>query len=212
MRVTGWILVVMGVVGAIACVWGVFYVHDTRHEVQDSVERVGTRAMELLDVVDGKMQALPGQLNELMASDRPQPVLDKLRTFEDGLQDASEMLTSIVSLMEAAAALRPGSERPHHMRAVALSNNATQLAGMSAEVREQIENAETWTLKFQVFEELVERMRNEVHQAGKETQRWEIKIVDTLDVISVAVIVFLLWMALGQIALAIYGKRKASEA
>ena len=74
--------------GAIACIVGVVYTNRARTELNASAERVADRALELLTVVDGKLEVLPGQLTELANSDRPQPVLDKLRAFEDGLQDA----------------------------------------------------------------------------------------------------------------------------
>ncbi len=212
MRVTGWILVVMGVVGAALCVYGVVSTHRAKAQLTDAATEVAARASELLDVVDGKLEVLPAQLSELTKSDRPEPVLDKLRVVEDGLQDASDVLNSVVALMNATAALRPGAEGGSEQRFPELAALATRLAALSAEVRSQLEDTQTWTLRFAVFTEAVAGVREEVDSTRAEARELKTDALDTLNTIAIAAIVFLLWMALGQIALAWFGRRKAREA
>jgi len=211
MRVMRWILLGLGLAGAVACGVGVVVTKRAKDDIAESTSTLATRARGLLDAVDAKLDGLPERLNRLAKSREPGPVIDELRQVESRLQSARESSATVRSMLQAAIALKQGETRALEDRFPKLAGIGAGLADLAEKVRAQIANVETWTLRFAVLTAGVEKVRANVDQTRQETERLEADALGVLDTIALIVIGFLVWMGLGQVALAFVGRRRAAQ-
>jgi hypothetical protein len=210
MRALGWMVIVLGALGVAACGYSLYMTHTVRDDLSRSTRAVAGKARGLLDTVDKNLKALPAQLNELRETDRPRPVLDKVRHLEEILASASETMTAVLTLLEAATSLRQGASTDIEQEFPRLASIATTLADLVERFRAQIQNTETWTLRFVVLSKAMDTLRDDVGETRDRTEKLESSAIDTLDTLWLYAVLFLIWMAAGQVGLIVLGRRRAA--
>ncbi len=203
----GWLLVVGGVLGLLACVTGMITATQTRSDVEVTIRELSREAREVLDTVDAKLDRLPGWLNKLTASEKPGPVVSELIRLESGLMSAGELVDSVLGMLDAARHLQHKGEGTVDERFPTLTKLSGSLAELATEVRAQIDNVETWTLRFAVIRTAVDRLQEDVRTMQNEVLLMAKSAGISVGIVGLIVNVFLAWMGAGQLALVLAGQR-----
>ena len=208
MKTMGWTLAALGLLGALACLYGIVASNQATGRAQEAAASLGTEARALLDLVDGKLAGLPAQVTELVERKEEGELERRLGALEDALGDAHETGGTILSLLEVASRLRGrGAVADEFPNVVALHGGLGEAHRI---VREQRADMATWTLRAVALNGLIETAREEVAATRAQTERIETRTVDLLGTLALLASVFLVWMGVGQVALALLGRAKAT--
>lgn len=207
MRATGWILVVLGIVGATICVYGIVIANQATDRAQAATGSLATEARGLLDAVDAKLVDMPAQVTRLVERKDEGDIGRQLGRLEEALAGAHETGATILSLLQVASRLRGGGAVDDEFpKVVALHAALGTAHGL---VRDQRADIKTWTLRAAVVNKTLEQVRADIAETRTATERIEERTVSKLGVIALGSSIFLIWMAGGQLAMALVGRRRA---
>ncbi len=207
MRAVAWGMVVLGLVGAVACAYGLVVTNQTTDRAQEAAGSLGAQARALIDAVDGKLVDVPGRVTQLVERKDEGEVARQLGRLEETLASTYETGTTILSLLRVASRLRGGQTvEDEFPKVVALHATLGAAHGM---VRDQRADVKTWTLRAVALNRLLDGVRSDLEATRAQTERIETRTVDTLGTLALWTSIFLVWMGAGQIALAALGRRRA---
>ena len=213
MRALGWIWIVLGLAGVVACVVAVVAVRDVGGNLARGATALGAQARSLLATVDERLAAVPARVRALTdrrgedgdADGVGDGIAQELARLEEALAATHAMATRAVRLLEVATVMRGDEDvSTRFPRVVAVTDG---LAGARDAVAVQRADLDAWTLRAAWLQGIVDGVRADLAATRTRTESVERDVLDGLGAIILLASVFLAWMALGQIALALLGRR-----
>lgn len=206
MRMTGWIFVALGLLGAALCVYGTVATYQVREDLQASTKTLATEARDLLDAVDRRLVDLPEKVTVLIERRDEGVLAERLGQVEGSLASAHEIAQSALSLLEVAVALR-GEGRSVEAEFPAAVSLTEALRDLQALIGAQRADLSTWTLRAALLHQMIASVRTDLAASRAATVRIEERTISKLATAAWLFTLFLLWMGLGQLALAAAGRR-----
>ncbi|MDJ0976650.1 MAG: hypothetical protein QNJ98_19495 [Planctomycetota bacterium] len=208
MRIMGWVMIVFGLVGVVTCAYGIVLTNRTADRAEAATASLAKEARGLLDRVDRQLVDVPGRVTRLVQRKDEGTIGRELGRLEEALAASHETGSTILSLLRVAARLRgDATVNEEFPNAVALHGALGTAHGL---VRDQRADMRTWTLRAAAVNRAIETARREIAEAREATQRVETGTIDTLALVALLGSLFLVWMGVGQLALALLGRGKAS--
>ena len=208
MRIMGWVMIVLGIVGVATCGYGIVLANQTADRAQAATVALATEARGLMDLVDRKLVDMPERVTRLVERKDEGDIGRELGRLEEALEASYETGSTILSLLQVASRMRGGSTVDDEFpKVVALHEALGTAHGL---VRDQRADMKTWTLRAAVVNKAIRDVRTDIAETRQATIDVEARTIDKLSLVALLGSVFLIWMGIGQLALALLGRGKAT--